>query len=144
MWEVCPLPGPRSPACGSMNDTSSVGSFRAPVTTKRAMKSSESSSSLSICERVPRACPRSRPSFAIAKLGRDLGHALGTRSQMDKEELDSLDFIARFVVTGARKEPTLLVSFIDPQAGDLGPGKGHTSHILALFDKADTGYVATY
>ena len=81
---------------------------------------------------------------AIASMGRTLGHALGMRSQMDKEELDSLDFIARFVVTGARKEPTLLASFIDAQAGDLGPGKGHTSHILALFDKIDTGYVATY
>lgn len=81
---------------------------------------------------------------AIAKMGRELGHALGVRSQMDKEELDSLDLIARFVVTGARKEPTLLASFIDAQAGDLGPGKGHTSHILALFDKIDTGYVPTY
>jgi hypothetical protein len=81
---------------------------------------------------------------AITKLGRDYGHALGARSEMDKDELDSLDFIARMVITGATKEPTLLASFIDPQAGDLGPGKGHTSHILALFDKKDTGYVATY
>jgi hypothetical protein len=80
----------------------------------------------------------------VAKLGRSLGHALGLRAEMDREELDSLDFIARLIVTGARKEPTLLVSFIDPQAGDLGPGKGHTSHLFALFDKADTGYVPTY
>ena len=80
----------------------------------------------------------------IVAMGRALGHELGVRSQMDKEELDSLDFMARFVITGAQKEPTLLVSFIDPQAGDLGPGKGHTSHLLALFDKVDTGYVATY
>lgn len=80
----------------------------------------------------------------VAKLGRTLGHALGLRAEMDKEELDSLDFTARLIVTGARKEPTLMVSFIDAQAGDLGPGKGHTSHLFALFDKADTGYVATY
>ena len=80
----------------------------------------------------------------ITQMGREYGHALGVRSQMDKEELDSLDLIARLIVTGATKSPTLLASFIDPQAGDLGPGKGHTSHILALFDKIDTGYVATY
>jgi hypothetical protein len=48
------------------------------------------------------------------------------------------------IVTGARKDPTLMVSFIDQQAGDVAPGVGHTSHIFALFDKIDTGYVATY
>jgi hypothetical protein len=81
---------------------------------------------------------------AITKMGREYTIALGLRSQMGKEELDSLDFVARLVVTGATKNPTLLGSFIDPQAGDLGPGKGHTSNIFALFDKVDTGYVATY
>ena len=80
----------------------------------------------------------------VTQLGRSLGHGLGLRAEMDREELDSLDFIARLIVTGARKEPTLLVSFLDPQAGDLGPGKGHTSHLFALFDKTDTGYVPTY
>lgn len=84
------------------------------------------------------------PSATIAKMGRDFGLAVGLANQMDKEELDSLDFIARMIRTGARQEPTLLVSFIDQQAGDIGPGMGHTSHLLALFDKVDTGYVATY
>jgi hypothetical protein len=84
------------------------------------------------------------PRDAIAKMGRDFGHALGERAQMDKAELDSLDFIARMMITGARPDATLLVSFIDQQAGDIAPGVGHTSHMLALFDKVDTGYVATY
>lgn len=89
--------------------------------------------------------PRNFPSATtIAQMGRDFGHQLGERNQMDKDELDSLDFIARMVITGARTDPTLLVSFIDQQAGDIAPGVGHTSHILALFDKLDTGYVATY
>jgi hypothetical protein len=90
---------------------------------------------------TPRPFP---PSATIAKMGRDFGLAVGLANAMDKEELDSLDFIARMLRTGARPDPTLLVSFIDPQAGDIGPGMGHTSHLLALFDKVDTGYVATY
>ncbi len=84
------------------------------------------------------------PSTTIARMGRDFGHALGMANEMDREELDSLDFIARMVATGASRDPTLLVSFIDQQAGDIAPGVGHTSHILALFDKVDTGYVPTY
>jgi hypothetical protein len=84
------------------------------------------------------------PSATIAKLGREHGLALGIANQMDKEELDSLDFIARMIRTGARPDPTLLVSFIDQQAGDVAPGVGHSSHLLALFDKTDTGYVSTY
>jgi hypothetical protein len=80
----------------------------------------------------------------VAALGRRVGHALGALNQMDAAELDSLDFAARLLVTGASKEPTLLASFIDPVAGDLGPGVGHTSHVFVLADKLDTGYVATY
>lgn len=81
---------------------------------------------------------------AVAAIGRAYGHALGLAAGMDSAELDSLDFVARMLVTGATKNPTLLVSFMDPQAGDAGAGQGHTSNVLALFDKADTGYVATY
>jgi hypothetical protein len=84
------------------------------------------------------------PSATIAKMGREFGLSVGIANEMDKEELDSLDFIARMIRTGTRPDPTLLVSFIDQQAGDIAPGMGHTSHLLALFDKVDTGYVATY
>jgi len=80
----------------------------------------------------------------IDRLGRQYGMALGLSADLGKEDLEALVFTARMMNSGAGKEPTLLVSFIDPQAGDVGPGMGHTSHILALFDKADTGYVATY
>jgi hypothetical protein len=80
----------------------------------------------------------------VERLGRAVGHAVGQRNEMDEQELDSLDFSARMVITGATKHPTLVVAFIDPQAGDLGPGMGHTSHLLAFADRIDTGYVATY
>lgn len=89
--------------------------------------------------------PRPLPSAAtINRLGRQYGYAIGTAAGLDREELDSLDFIARMIITGASAEPTLIVSFIDRQAGDVAPGVGHTSHVLALLDKVDTGYVVTY
>lgn len=84
------------------------------------------------------------PDATIARMGRALGEAVGAQGQLDKAELDSLDFVARLIRTGATKDPTLMVSFIDQQAGDVAPGVGHTSHVFALFDKVDTGYVATY
>lgn len=92
----------------------------------------------------PPTARRAMSAATIGQMGRDFGHALGERYQIEKDELDSLDFVARMIVTGARPDPTLMVSFIDPQAGDVAPGVGHTAHIFALFDKIDTGYVATY
>ena len=80
----------------------------------------------------------------LAKLGRAFGHAIGNQAGMDESELDSLDFHARMIVTGATSEPTLLVSFIDPGAGDLGPGAGHTAHLFALGDKTGADYDPTY
>jgi hypothetical protein len=81
----------------------------------------------------------------IAKMGRAFGHEIGKKSEMDAAELDSLDFVARMLITGASSSPTLLVSFIDPNAGDLGPGMGHTSHLFALMDKQPDGsYAPTY
>jgi len=80
----------------------------------------------------------------VAKLGRELGHAIGKKAAMDDQELDSLDFHARLIVTGATAEPTMLVSFIDPGAGDVAPGAGHTSHLFVLADKPGAAYEATY
>jgi hypothetical protein len=81
----------------------------------------------------------------IAKMGRSFGHEVGKKADMDAAELDSLDFSARMIITGATAAPTLLVSFVDPTAGDLGPGAGHTSHLFALADKQPDGsYTPTY
>lgn len=80
----------------------------------------------------------------LGKLGRAFGHAVAKQAGMDDTELDSLDFHARMIITGATSEPTLLVSFIDPGAGDLGPGTGHTSHLFALGDKTGATYDPTY
>ncbi len=81
----------------------------------------------------------------LLKLGLAFGHEVGRRAEMDEMELDSLDFHTRMIITGASAQPTLLVSFIDPGAGDLGPGAGHTSHLFALGERnAAGGFDATY
>jgi hypothetical protein len=81
----------------------------------------------------------------VMKMGREFGHAVGKKADMDTAELDALDFHARQVVTGATETPTLLVSFVDPNAGDLGAGAGHTSHLFVLADKQPAGeYEPTY
>jgi hypothetical protein len=80
----------------------------------------------------------------IAKLGRAFGHDVGKQAGIRASELDSLDFHARLLVTGATGEPTLLVSFIDPNAGDLGPGAGHATHVFALGEKTGNAYAPVY
>jgi len=75
----------------------------------------------------------------VMKLGHEFGHAVGKKADMDAAELDALDFHARQIVTGATDAPTLLVSFVDPNAGDLGGGLGHTSHLFVLADRNAAG-----
>ncbi|MDA1082716.1 MAG: hypothetical protein O2973_13810 [Gemmatimonadetes bacterium] len=131
-----PLPGCR--------DLRPLGAGSLNLPSRRTEPSIEfiaSSAPLAPHPSVTRSLP---PSATVGRIGREYGTALGLANSMDKQELDSLDFIARMLITGAGREPTLLVSYIDQQAGDVAPGVGNTSHILALFDKVDTGYVSTY
>jgi hypothetical protein len=79
----------------------------------------------------------------IAKLARSIGHAAGKRANLSEAQLDSLDFHARMIPTGASKAPTLLISFIDPNSGSSSGG-GITGHVFALADSGANGYEATY
>ncbi len=79
----------------------------------------------------------------IAKLARALGHEAGKRANLTAAELDSIDFHARMIPTGASKAPTLLISFIDPNSGN-GKSGPWTGHVFALADSGSKGYEATY
>lgn len=92
--------------------------------------------------------PREQPAAlmsapAIAKMARGLGHAVGARANLTAAELDSLDFSARMIATGATKAPTLVISFIDPNSGSA-QGGGWTGHVFALADSGANGYETTY
>jgi hypothetical protein len=86
---------------------------------------------------------RMMTSAEIAQLARSIGHAAGKRANLTAAELDSLDFHARMIPTGATKAPTLLVSFIDPNSGSAKGGPW-TGHVFALADSGANGYEATY
>jgi hypothetical protein len=79
----------------------------------------------------------------IANLARRLGHEVGKRANLTAAELDSLDFHARMIHTGATSAPTLLISFIDPKAG-VTTGNSWTGHVFALADSGANGYEVTY
>ncbi len=79
----------------------------------------------------------------IAKLARSIGHEIGKKGNLTASSLDSLNFHARVIPTGTGKAPTLLISFIDPNAGDAKSGSW-TGHIFALADSGASGYAPTY
>ena len=92
----------------------------------------------------PRPAPAKMMSSAdIAKLARAIGHEAGKRAHLSAAEMDSLDFNARMIETGASSAPTLVISFIDPNAGEAKSG-GWTGHLFALADSGANGYEATY
>lgn len=79
----------------------------------------------------------------IAKLARKIGHELGKTVHLSAAAMDSLDFNARMIETGASPAPTLLISFIDPNSGD-NRGGSRTGHLFALADSGANGYQPTY
>jgi hypothetical protein len=86
---------------------------------------------------------RMMTSAEIAQLARSIGHVAGKRANLSPAELDSLDFHARMIPTGATKAPTLLISFIDPNSG-TAKGGPWTGHVFALADSGANGYELTY
>lgn len=65
--------------------------------------------------------------------GKTLADAVAATAGIGAEDLSGLDFHARWLRTGVGPSGrTLLASYIDPNAGDLGPGAGNTSVILVM------------
>lgn len=74
---------------------------------------------------------------------RTVASAVAAAAQVGPEELAHLDFIGRWLRTGAGPEGrTLLATFVDAEAGDAGPGAGHTVSLLALAEDS-AGTLAT-
>jgi hypothetical protein len=93
----------------------------------------------------PRPAPAKLMSSAdMVKLARAIGHEAGKRAHLSAAELDSVDFNARMIQTGASAAPTLVISFIDPNAGEAKSGGGWTGHVFALADSGANGYEASY
>ena len=83
---------------------------------------------------------------------RDLGAAVRTLAitalraeQLDTADIDTASFSAHSIHVAAGAKPTLVASQVDANAGDTGPGAGHTTHFLLFGDDPDgKGYQLSY
>jgi len=65
--------------------------------------------------------------------------------QLDTADIDTASFSARAMHVAGGARPTLVASQVDANAGDTGPGAGHTTHFLLFADDPDgRGYRVSY
>jgi hypothetical protein len=65
--------------------------------------------------------------------------------QLDSADIDTASFSAHAIHMASGTKATLVASQIDPNAGDTGPGAGHTTHFLIFGDDPDgKGYQVSY
>jgi hypothetical protein len=79
------------------------------------------------------------------RAAREVAYGVGNRADIPASGLDSLDFRAVAINTGASAEPTLVASFIDPGASEgAGAGEGTARHVFAIADRSGDRYAATF
>jgi hypothetical protein len=78
------------------------------------------------------------------KTARDVALKVGTDAGISRALLDSLDYHGLAVNTGATAEPTLIASFIDPNADDAGPHGDGTAFVFTIADKTGAEYKPTF
>jgi hypothetical protein len=80
----------------------------------------------------------------VAATAKQIGYALAKAEGIDSTALDSLDFRAVAVPTGATPRPTIITSFIDPTAG--GSSESGSSHVMAIADAKESSarYTVTF
>ncbi len=83
------------------------------------------------------------PSEAVT-LARDIGAKVAEKAHIPHSRLDSLDFHALAVNTGATGNPTLVVSYIDPNAEEAASHGDKTSYLFAIGDKIGGDYTPTF
>lgn len=77
--------------------------------------------------------------------GRTIAGAVAAEAEVGAEELANLEFHARWLRTGAGAEGrTLLATFLDPEAGDAGPGVGHSTNIFVLAEDSAGVFNTSY
>jgi uncharacterized RmlC-like cupin family protein len=83
---------------------------------------------------------------SAASQARAIAVAAGTKARIKRSTLDSLDFRAVAIHTGATASPTLVASFVDPNAGsdrDASERDGVTAHVFVIADRGKAGYAPT-
>lgn len=83
------------------------------------------------------------PADVATRAAREVAYGVGDRGGITQSTLDSLDFRAVAIHTGASAEPTLVASFIDPSASE-GTSEGTARHVFAIADRSGDRYAATF
>jgi hypothetical protein len=81
---------------------------------------------------------------AAATLARDVGARVAAGAHIPRTRLDSLDFHAVAITTGATTAPTLVVSYIDPNAEEAAAHGDETSYLFAIADKSGADYTPSF
>lgn len=81
---------------------------------------------------------------AAARAAREVGYMVAQPAYISRVALDSLDFRGVAIATGASDHPTIVASFIDPNAEGAADGTGQTTHVFALGDWIGGKYVPTF
>jgi hypothetical protein len=84
------------------------------------------------------------PSRVVVRLARQVGSVAAKGAGVPASRLDSLDFRAVAINTGATPEPTIVASFIDPNAEEAAARGDVTSGTFVIADKTGTEYVPTF
>ncbi|MFN2398374.1 MAG: hypothetical protein ABR543_07000 [Gemmatimonadaceae bacterium] len=81
----------------------------------------------------------------VAATARRLAYEAATGAGITRRMLDSLDFRAVAIRTGAGTQPTIVASFVDPASENPGPESARTIHLLLIADTDSAGtYTVTY
>lgn len=83
------------------------------------------------------------PSAAVS-LAREVGAKVADAARVPRSRLDSLDFHAVAVTTGATADPTLVVSYIEPNAEEAAAHGDETSYLFTIADKTRGDYSPSF
>jgi hypothetical protein len=75
---------------------------------------------------------------------RDIAMKVGTGAGIPKTRLDSLDYHGLAINTGATAQPTLIASFIDPNAEEAAAHGDETSYVFVIADWDGTDYSPSF
>jgi hypothetical protein len=94
---------------------------------------------------LPGARPTSplAPSAAVT-LAHDVGARVAEGAKIPRTRLDSLDFHAVAIGTGSTGDPTLVVSYVDPNAEEAAAHGDGTSYVFTIADKVGADYSASF
>lgn len=77
-------------------------------------------------------------------VARRLALEVGKTAHISQKRLDSLDFHATAIHTGATSAPTIIASFLDPAAGGYASHATTTTYVFVIADQTAIGYAPTY